>query len=59
MVLFRKRKLRDPKEDPGYWLKKTPEERIQAVETIQLSNDSQYAKQTFPRIHRITRKKRG
>ena len=59
MVLIRKRKLHDPQEDPDYWLKKTPEERIQAVEIIRLSNDSQYAKQTFPRIHRITRKKRG
>ena len=59
MVLIRKRKLHEPKKDSDYWLKQTPEQRIQAVETIRLSHDSQHAKQPFPRVHRITRKKRG
>ena len=59
MVLVRKRTLHELKEDLGYWLKQTPEKRIQAVETIRLSHDSQHAKQPFPRVHRITRKKRG
>ena len=59
MVLVRKRKLHEPIEELDYWLKQTPEKRIQAVETIRLSNDPKHAEQTFPRIHRITRKKRG
>ena len=55
----RKRKLTDPDPDDGYWLTRTPEERLQAVEFLRQShhkNDD--AAQTFQRVYRITRRKR-
>ena len=54
-----KRHLRDPRESEFRWVSATPLERVEAVEVINRLGDPEYAKQEFPRVHRITRKARG
>jgi hypothetical protein len=54
-----KRRLRDPKGGQSHWVSATPLERVEAVEVINRLGDPEYAKQAFPRVHRITRKARG
>jgi hypothetical protein len=53
-----KRKLRQEKSSNDSRDELTPEERIDAVETINRLKESIYAEQTFPRVHRVTRKAR-
>ena len=54
-----KRSLRDPVGDPNRWAEVSPQERLKAVEVINRLGEPEYAKQAFPRIHRITRKSRS
>jgi hypothetical protein len=54
-----KRGLREPGGERLRWVSATPLERVEAVEVINRLGDPDYAKQAFPRIHRITRKTRG
>jgi len=57
---IRKRKLADPDPEDGYWLNKTPQERLQALEFLrQNHHKGDDAAQTFQRVFRITRGKRG
>jgi hypothetical protein len=42
----------------GYWLSKTPEERVEAVGVINLTiQGEEYAEQPFPRVFEFTRRK--
>jgi hypothetical protein len=52
MTFVRKRKLREPKGDQDYWLKQTPEKRVEAVETIRLTHHPKHVQQAFPRVAR-------
>jgi hypothetical protein len=54
-----KRRLRETGGERLRWRSATPLERVEAVEVINRLGDPEYAKQAFPRIHRITRKARG
>ena len=54
MTFVRKRKLREPKGDQDYWLKQTPEKRVEAVETIRLTRHPKHVQQAFPRVVRKT-----
>jgi hypothetical protein len=59
MENVRIRRLRDERQDRSYWKNSTHQERIKAVETINRLGEKEYAEQTFPRIHRVTRKKKS
>jgi len=52
---FHKRKLPDDLPKSEFWLPKTPEAGLAAVEFIRQSN---VVEQAFPRVYRITRKAR-
>lgn len=54
-----KRHFREPNGEKSRWVSATPLERVEAVEVINRLGDPEYAKQAFPRVHRITRKTRG
>ena len=56
MIHVRKRKLREDGSERSFWKKASPQERLEAVETINGLNKAHYAEQAFPRIHRVTRK---
>jgi hypothetical protein len=55
----RKSSLREERGDRAYWAKATRLQRIKAVEIINRLDESEYAEQTFPRVHRVTRKARS
>ena len=58
MVQVLKRKLHDERFAESGRAEMSPEERIDAVETINRLKERVYAEQAFPRVHRITRKTR-
>lgn len=58
MKNVRKRSLREERSDRAYWAKATRLQRVKAVEIINRLDESEYAEQTFPRVHRVTRKAR-
>jgi uncharacterized protein YqgV (UPF0045/DUF77 family) len=57
--VIRKRRLRDEKESMNVWVEATVQERLNAVEKINLLGEKEYVEQAFPRVYRITRKARG
>lgn len=58
--VIRKRPVREEEDRTGYWLARTPEERVEAVGLINLTiRNEAYAQQEFQRVCRITRGKRG
>jgi len=54
-VIFHKRKLHDDRPKSEFWLSKTPEDRLAAVEFIRQTAN---VEQEFPRVYRISRRKR-
>lgn len=52
-----KRRVRDAEDRAGYWLTKTPAERVEAVGIINLTvHGEHYAEQEFQRVCRVTRR---
>ncbi len=59
MLHFRKRKLHDEAAKVDYWIQQPVAKRLEAIETIRATSEEIYAQQAFPRVYRITRKKRS
>mgnify|MGYP006110867613 CR=1 FL=1 len=57
MVTVIKRSLRESSDKSSVWATQSHLERLIAVEIINRLSEEEYAKQTFPRISRIIRKK--
>lgn len=58
--VIRRGKVDDVEDRDGYWLSKTPEERVEAVGVINLTiQGEKYAEQPFPRVFEFTRRKRS
>jgi len=56
--ILRKGSLRSVEDRDGYWLSKTPEERVEAVGMINLTiRGEKYAEQKLSRICQVTRRK--
>lgn len=59
-VVLKKRRLRDERTDRTSGFERSPQEGIAAVEFIRLTTeDSEYVKQAFPRVQRVTRGKKS
>ena len=59
VAAIKKRRLRDKNKSVSVWAEVTVQERLEAVETINLLGEPEYVEQAFPRVYRITRKARG
>jgi hypothetical protein len=56
---FKRRRISDPEDRIGYWLSKTPEERVEAVGMINLTiHGERYAEQEFRKVCQIARGKK-
>ena len=58
MENFTKRRLQEESPSRYSWMKVEPGERIRAMQIINRLYEPEFAEQAFPRIHRVTRKKK-